>query len=236
MSAATLHRSAGADGAVPMACRDAAPVAAALVPFALAIGAASAAAGLSFLEAIITPALLLAGSAQLAALDLVDSGAGIAVAGATAIVINLRLVLYSTGLRRWFAEAPRWQHLLLAIPLIDQNFLLCEERFAERTDLAWRRRYYLTLSAWLVVTFLVFQAVGFVAGSGLPDGLGLHLAGPLVFAGMLARTVQRSSHLVAAIVSAATIVVAAGLPGGLALPVAAVAGIVVASVATEARS
>ncbi|MEM8905242.1 MAG: AzlC family ABC transporter permease [Actinomycetota bacterium] len=229
MSAATDASERSDAGAARLASRDVAPVAAGLVPFAVAIGAASAANGLSFVEAVLTPAMLLAGSAQLAAVDLWGSGGGLVLVAGTAIVINLRLALYSAGLRRWFEAAPRWQQLLLACTLIDQSFLLCEERFATARDLRWRRTYYVTVSAWLVAVFLLSQAIGHVAGSGVPDGLGLHLAGPLVFAGMLARTVRRGHHLVAAVVAGAVLVATAGLPGGLALPVAAIAGVVAAS-------
>ncbi|MEO1061405.1 MAG: AzlC family ABC transporter permease [Actinomycetota bacterium] len=220
---------------VRLATIDVAPVVAALVPFALAIGAASAANGLSLAEAIVTPALLLAGASQLAAVDLVGAEAAIAVAAGTAIAINLRFALYSTALRRWFEGAPRWQQLLLAVPLIDQNFLLCEDRFDESTGLAWRRRYYLVVSGWMVVAFLAFQVVGYAAGAGLPAGLGLHLGAPLVFAGMLARAAAGRGQLVAAATAGGAVVLVSGLPGGLALPVAALLGVAVAAAMPGAR-
>ena len=228
MSRATASSAPSTDP-VRLATVDVAPIVAALVPFSLAIGAASAANGLGPVEAVVTPALLLAGSAQLAAVDLVGGEAAIAVAAGTAIVINLRLALYSAALRRWFADAPRWQQLLLAVPLIDQNFLLCEDRFDERRDLRWRRRYYLAVSAWLVTVFLSFQAVGYVAGAGLPAELGLHLGAPLVFAGMLARAATTRIHVVAAATAGCAALLLTGLPGGLALPVAALAGVAAAS-------
>lgn len=148
--------------------------------------------------------------------------------------MNLRFVLYSAGLRVWFAGAPRWRTLVFAAALVDQTFMLCERAFATNDDPEWRWRYYATVSAVLVAVFLGLQPLGYLAGNVLPAGAGLEMAAPLVFAGMLATAVRRRVDLFAATVSAVTVVAAAPLPGGLALPLAAVFGLTL-GVSLEAR-
>jgi len=148
------HTASLAPGAARQALKDTLPFAAALIPFAFAIGGASASAGLSAFEAQFGATVLLAGAAQLAAIDLISSGEGMVVTIVMVALINVRFVFYGAGLARWFSEIPLPRRLPLAVPLVDQNFMLCQERFADKPDIAWRQQYYLTSSAVLVGTFL----------------------------------------------------------------------------------
>lgn len=224
---------ATAPAAAALAARDIAPLALAVLPFGLAIGAAVADSELWAPGALAGALLLLAGASQLAVIGLLDDGAGVAIAVSSALLINARFALYSAGLATWFRSEPRWKRLLLAVPLVDQQFLLCQQRFADgepgADDPAWRRTYYLALSAMLVVCFCTGQVIGFTVGSSLPEGAGLALAAPLAFAGMLGMALRSTTNAVAAIAAGATVVMAAGLPGGLSLPVATLVGITAAS-------
>jgi predicted branched-subunit amino acid permease len=116
---------------------DVSPSAVAVIPFAIAIDATAADAEVHPVAGLAGAVLIIAGSAQLAALGLIDSGAGIAVAAGIALMINLRFVLYSARLSHWFADEPRWLRLLLAIPLVDQTFLICERCFIDVDDRVW---------------------------------------------------------------------------------------------------
>lgn len=205
------------------------PLAVPIVPFAFAVGASTAAAGIPLLAGWGGGALLLAGTAQLSATEVLGSGGGLWAAVGIATLVNLRFVFYSAGLRVWFADGPRWRTLLLATALVDQTFVLCERAFARHDDPEWRWRYYVGVSAVLVMTFLSVQPLGYLLGSTLPDGVGLELAAPLVFAGLLAPSIRRPRDILAGSVAALTVVVASPLPGGLALPVAALLGLAVGS-------
>ncbi len=212
---------------------DVAPMMVALLPFALAIGTTAAANGLSLAETLSGAWLILAGAAQLAALGQIGSEAGIAITVTTAAIINLRFVLYGAGASRWFADRPRWQQLLLAIPLVDQNFVAGESRFAEHSDSDWRVRYYLTFTAGLIAAFTAGQVIGYGLGAGVPAALGIHMAGPLVFAGMLAGSLSSRQNRAAGAVAAVVVVIAAGMPASTALPIAIVAGVVAGSNTSE---
>jgi len=219
---------------VRAAVRSTVPLALPVAPFAFAIGSSMATAGIPLVAGWGGEALLLAGTAQLSAIEVLGDGGGLWTAVGIATLVNLRFVLYSAGLRVWFAGAPRWRTLVFAAALVDQTFMLCERAFATNDDPEWRWRYYATVSAVLVAVFLGLQPLGYLAGNVLPAGAGLEMAAPLVFAGMLATAVRRRVDLFAATVSAVTVVAAAPLPGGLALPLAAVFGLTL-GVSLEAR-
>jgi len=208
---------------------DTLPFALALIPFGLAVGGASAAAGLPAATALFGAVVLLAGAGQLAAVDVLGSGGGILPVVLVVGLVNLRFVFYGAGVARWFTGLSLCHRLVLAFPIVDQTFMLCQERFADQPDLDWRRRYYLAVTGLLAGTFVVSQVIAFQLGSGLPPGLGLHLAAPLAFAGMLARAMKGRAEIVAGAVAAALLVAGAGVLGPVALPVAVVAGVAVAA-------
>jgi predicted branched-subunit amino acid permease len=217
---------------------DIAPMIVGLIPFALAIGASAAANGLTLFETVAGAWLLLAGSAQLAAVNLIGADADVWLTIATTAIINLRFVLYGAGVARWFGASPPLRRMLLAIPVVDQSFLLCEQRFTDEHDQRWRTSYYLTLTGSLIAAFVIGQVVGFGVGAGLPAGLGLHLAAPLAFVGMLSKSLANRAGRRAALAAAVGVIAVTALPiawmASLALPVAIAAG-VTASGVTGAR-
>ena len=121
---------------------DAVPFVVAVVPFGLAIGTAGASAGFSLAATMFGGAALLAGASQLAATDVLADGGGLVSLLIVVGLLNVRFVLYGTGVSTWFAGRSRRRRLLLAAPIIDQSFLLCQQRFADVEDETWRERYY----------------------------------------------------------------------------------------------
>lgn len=204
---------------------DALPFAVALIPFGLAVGGTSATIGLSGATALFGAVALLAGAAQLAALEVLGSGGGVLSVAVVAGLVNLRFVFYGAGVAGWFAERPLRRRLLLAFPIVDQTFMLCQRRFADEHDPTWRQRYYLSGTALLGSTFVLSQVVGFNVGANMPGWLGLHLAAPLAFAGMLATAMTTGRDFLAGAVAAVVVVGATGLLGPVTLPLAVVAGV-----------
>ncbi len=200
------------------------PVCVGLAPFALAIGAAISSQGMRPVDGLLGGAFVLGGSAQLAGIDLVGAGAGAATVVVTIALVNLRFALYSASFASWFRTEPLRRRLVMATVLIDQNHALCQAAFAAHTDPTWRRRYYATISLAMLAVFFTMQVVGIRIGAVVPTGLGLHLAGPLVFAGLLAGAWKSNHDLVAGVGAAVLVVAAAPLPNGLALPLGIVIG------------
>jgi predicted branched-subunit amino acid permease len=211
------------------ALRDIAPCVVAIVPFGFAVGSASAAVGLTGFQAVFGAAIMLAGSGQLAAVQTIGRGEGILAVAVIVALVNMRFMFYGAAAARWFEGAGRVRRLLLVYPIVDQTFMLCQQRFETVTDLSWRQRYFVVATAALGGTFVACQAVSFHVGAALPPGAGLHLAAPLVFTGMLAGATRTRRQGLAAAIAAVVVTIGSGVLGPLALPVAAAAGVGVAT-------
>src|SRR5687768_13722153 len=109
--------------ALPHGARPITPAVIGLVPSGIAMGVASAVLGVDRAAAWAGSWLVLAGSAQLAVMQLLDEGAAPLVVISAALMINARFVVYSAGLAEWFPAATRRTRLLLAIPVVDQLYI-----------------------------------------------------------------------------------------------------------------
>jgi predicted branched-subunit amino acid permease len=98
------------------------PWLAGVVPFGLVIGVSAAQADVPTLARWLTGPLIYAGSAQLAAIGMLNAGAAPLVVVAAALVINVRLIFYSATMARHWRGTPRWWQFLAAYLLIDPSF------------------------------------------------------------------------------------------------------------------
>lgn len=228
---AVHHSETASDSARRAALEDTAPFAIALIPFGLAVGGASAAADLSATTALFGAMVLLAGAAQLAAVEVLGDGGGIVSVVVVVGLVNLRFVFYGAGMASWFEGLPLGRRLLLVFPIVDQTFMLCQQRFEVEYDLAWRQRYYLSATALLATAFVGSQVVAYRLGSNFPDGLGLHLAAPLAFAGMLANSMKGRSEVIAGMIAASIVVGGANMLGPVGLPLGVIAGVAAGALA-----
>ncbi|MCB0995351.1 MAG: AzlC family ABC transporter permease [Acidimicrobiales bacterium] len=206
------------------AVKDIMPFTVAIIPFGFAVGTAGAAAGLSLAELMFGAVALLAGAGQLAAIQSIDRGDGIFVVASVVALVNLRFVIYGAGIANWFGRLPLRRRLALAFPVVDQTFLLCQQRFGDDVSLGWRQRYFLTATAVLGGMFVATQALAYQIGASVPDGLGLHLAAPLTFTALFARATSGRKELTAGAVAGCLVVALSAPLGPAALPVAVVLG------------
>ena len=86
--------------------RDGTPFIVMIGPFALLFGVVAAELGLSMGETLGFSALVIAGAAQFATLELLDAGAPVSVAVGTGLAVNLRMALYSASLVPYLGRAP----------------------------------------------------------------------------------------------------------------------------------
>jgi predicted branched-subunit amino acid permease len=206
--------------------RDMVPMTLSVLPFALTIGAVLASSSIGPVEGILSGPLILAGAAQMMAVQMLEDGAAPAVIVLSALLVNLRIILYSTALAPWFRDESLGRRLLLAIPVIDPLYFVTGPRF-ERCDLDRRHRqaYYAGAAGLLVTGWVVAQTAAILAGAQAPDAVGLHLGAPLALAGMLAKSIPTRPALVAALSAGVLVVAGAGLPFNSAVLVAAVGGV-----------
>ncbi len=209
-----------------------APVLPGVVPFGLTAGIAGLDAGLDPLAAFSMSFVIFAGASQLAWAQLVGQDALPLVAVATALIINLRMAMYSASLAPYLEDLPRRWKWGLAYLLTDQAYAVSIARFVREPQAPGRHWYYLgaALPLWLV--WLAATAAGLLLGAGVPPHWQLGFAVPLVFLALLVPAIRDRPSAVAALVGGGVAVLASGLPFNLGLTAGAVSGIA-AGVAAE---
>jgi len=164
-------------------------------------------------------------SAQLAALDLLDRGAGALVVVLTVVVINLRLALYSAAMADPWRGVGSGRRALMAALLVDPSFAVGTEGYARPLSTADRHRFYLGAAVTLWVGWQTLILAGMTLGPVLPMALHLEFAVPLCLIAMVAAKAEEPSDRRAAATAAAVAVATHGLPFGLGLPLAIAAGV-----------
>lgn len=210
--------------------RDVSPLLLGVLPFGLVAGIAAANAGLTLTQAVGMSVIVFAGTSQLAALDLLGRDAHLIVVFVTAVVINLRMMMYSASIAPHFREFAARLKAGLAYLLTDQAYALAiaSYRSEESVD---RVAYYLGAAATLWVVWQIATVVGVLVGTGVPDVWGLEFAAPLVFLALLVPAMEDGPTTVAGLVGGGVAAAAAGLPLNLGLLAGATAGIVAGLIA-----
>jgi Predicted branched-chain amino acid permease (azaleucine resistance) len=203
---------------------DSLPVLLGIIPFGLIAGIAAVEAGLSPAQAIGMSAIVFAGASQLAAIELLGESAPVVVVIVTAVVINLRLLMYSASIAPYLSQLSRVTRTGLAYLLVDQVYAMSIAQYQSDIDRS-RPRYYVGLGLSLWTVWMATTTVGAIVGTGVPESLELSFAVPLVFLALLMPAMKDRGTTVAGVVGGTVGVTAAGLPLNLGLPAGAVAGI-----------
>ena len=199
------------------------PWLAGVTPFGLVIGVSAAQADIPTFAGWLTGPAIYAGSSQVAAIEMLDAGTAPAVIVITALVINLRLILYSGAIAAHWRETPRWWRAMAAYLLIDPSFAVGIDRYQRPGNRAGAHRYYLGGAITLWLTWLLAIGVGATLGTQLPAALHLEFVIPLYLVGelvpKLADRATRRAILTAAVV--AVVAISAPLHLGVVLAIAA---------------
>jgi predicted branched-subunit amino acid permease len=193
----------------------------------LVTGMAMVKAGLGVPLSVLMSLLVFAGSAQLASLPLIVSGAPIWVVWATAICVNLRFVIFSAGWRPYFAHLPRWQRLRLAYFSADLNYVCFMRRFPEPVPGSDQQPYFwggvaVNWAAWQSLSLL-----GIALADLIPPHWGLGFAGTLALIGLTGSLLHDRATWVAAAVAACAAIAAFALPMKLNILVAIAAAVAI---------
>lgn len=184
-----------------------------IAAWGLVTGVAMVKAGLSVPLAVLMSLVVFAGSAQLAALPLIASGAPIWVVWATALCINLRFVIFSAQWRPYFGVLPLRQRLGLAYFCADLNYVAFMKRFPEPQPAPDEQVPFVlggvavNWPAWQIASLL-----GIVLADSVPTHWGLGFAGTVALLGLTYSLLTDRSTWVAAGVAACAAVATFALP------------------------
>ncbi len=195
------------------------------LPFGMVCGVAAVQADLGEAGAIALAGLAFAGSAQAVLTQFLQSGAPLAIAILSGLIVNLRMAVYSATIAPRLAGATRRERLLWAAFLVDQTFLFEEVRHAQGRHRAHALAHYLGLSAVLWPAWVVANALGAFAGARLPAHWQLEFTIPLSFIAMVAPMLRDASQRITAFTGGVAGVLLFALPLKLGLIAACLLGV-----------
>jgi predicted branched-subunit amino acid permease len=211
------------------------PWLAGVTPFGLVIGVSAAQADIPTLAGWLTGPAIYAGSSQVAAIEMLDAGTAPIVVVITALVINLRLILYSGAIAAHWRGTPRWWRAVAAYLLVDPSFAVGIDRYQRPGDSTDAHRYYLGGAITLWIAWLLAIGAGATLGAQLPAALHLEFVIPLYLVGEIVPKLGDRATRRAALTAAAVAVVAISAPLHLGVVFAIVAGLGAALTVTEGK-
>ena len=198
-----------------------------IAAWGLLTGIAMAKSDLPMPLAVLMSLIVFAGSAQLAALPLLTSGAPLWVIWATAFCVNLRFIIFSAGWRQYFAPLPRAQRLRIAYFAADLNFALFMRRFPQPVPVSESVPYFWGGVALNWLAWQIPSLIGLLVGDRIPTQWGLGFAGTMALLALSFSLLQDRATCVAAGVAGAAAVAAYALPLKLNILVAIAAAVAI---------
>jgi len=212
-----------------------------LLPAAILFGVLANQAGLTIGATVGFSVLVIAGSAQFAALQLLSENAAVPLILLASLSVNLRMAMYSASLVPHLGKAPLWQRALVAYLNFDQSYALSVAKYQDEPDWSMPAKvaYFLGVATPLAIIWYVMTLVGVLVGTSIPNEWGLDFILPITFISLFAPMLKTLAHLAAAFTSVFVALLLAGLPSGVGVLIAALCAMAVGvsvEIWTERRS
>lgn len=203
------------------------PLMVGMIPWAVVAGVAMVGAGLSSTQAIGMNVLVFAGSAQLAVLPLFAAKAPLWVMYVTALLVNLRYLIYSAVLAPHFSHLSKPWRAVLSYMTVDGVFALHAGRFRPGDGDRHKHWFYLGGSVLMWVAWQLASLVGIFGGALIPRSWSLEFAATLALIALLMPLLFDRAVVAGAVAAGFVSLAAARLPMNLGILLAVVAGVVV---------
>lgn len=220
--------------------RDATPIFVGLLPTGAVTGIAIAGAGFGYAEAFASSTVMFSGMAQIAVVELVSVRAPLVIVMLTAMMINLRYLLYSATLSTVLRRESFLRRSSLSYFLTDTLFARTISRTTDpdfNPSIFWA--YSMGIGVISVLSWLVGTSLGFFAGDSIPKQVPLDFAVPMMILALLFPVLRSTPMIVAALFGGGVALISAGLPANLSILIGSFSGIVagtaVAIVAQQRR-
>ncbi len=221
--------SATSSSAILRGARGSAPFLLALGPFSFLFGVVATEAGLSVAEVMGFSVLVIAGAAQLTALQLMADQAPTVIVLISALAVNLRMAMYSASLAPWLGAAPLWQRAFAAYLVVDNSYAqsLAQFESAPEMPLGERVRYFFGTMLLVAPGWYIGTLLGALVGREIPEALALDFAVPITFLAIVVPALRTLAHVAAAVTAVVLGLAFSGLPYSLGLLPAAMIAMVV---------
>lgn len=215
------------------------PAAIATGAWALVTAVATLRMGLGPEATLAMSAFVYAGSAQLASMPLIATGAPVWLILLTAAIVNLRFVIFSAGLHPYFRNLTLPRRLLLGYLTGDVPYLLAIRRWGSHVHAApavtsqiW---FYLGLTAANWIVWQSMSVVGVVLADRIPAGWGMDFLGVLALITLVVPGLTDAPSIAGVLVASTVAILARSAPMKLSVLAAVVAGVAAAMLTEMAR-
>ncbi|MFP1751887.1 AzlC family ABC transporter permease [Lonsdalea quercina] len=194
-------------------------------PFSFIVGALSVSMGMSVWQSTAWSCIVIAGSAQMLALNMLKAGASLGVIIFTTFVINLRHVLYSASMAEKVREASLFKKCFISYALTDEVYATTIKKMDEnKSD---KYLFYFTVMSTFWIFWVLADFLGAVIGSSFPDieKYGLDFAMVAAFIAIVVPQIKCQACTVAALVASVSGVLLVIIPCSLGIVVASLLGI-----------
>lgn len=209
--------------------RDGVPFFLVIAPFATLFGVLATESGLSVFETVAFSVAVIAGSAQFAALQLMNENAPLVVVIASALIVNLRMAMYSAALVPYLGPLPLWKRVIAAYFIVDITYAASavdyEKHPAETVEQKFG--YFLGVMTPVCPLWYICAGLGAVLGASIPSENGLDFALPIAFIAMVSPALNTTAHKGAALAACVLALGFVWLPFNLGLIVAALGGMII---------
>jgi branched chain amino acid efflux pump len=201
------------------------PILLGVIPFGMISGIAVTQARIPPVSGFVMSLLVFSGAAFIVALQLIGSGAPALIVLFSALLVNLRFMIYSASLAPLLRNVPAAWKSTLAYVLSDQAYAASINHLTGQptSPIAWLHLLGSGLAMWLA--WQISVAIGILAGARLPASWSLEFTIPLTFLALAVPAIKDRFTAAAALVAAVVAVLASGAPFKLGLVTAAVIGI-----------
>ena len=198
-------------------------------PFGMLFGVVATEAGLSVVETMGFSLLVIAGASQFAAVQLMVEDAPTLIILATALVVNLRMAMYSAALVPHLGSAPLWRRAVASYFLVDQSYAASVVEYERNPSMTVTDKlaYFFGVITPVCPLWYVFTLVGALAGEAIPEAFALDFAVPITFLAVVAPMLKTAAHIAAAVTSVILALALTWMPAGVGLLVAAAAAMAV---------
>jgi predicted branched-subunit amino acid permease len=213
--------------------RDMLPAYPGIFAWGLVTGVAMVKSGLAIPYALLMTFLAYAGSAQLASLPLIAAAAPVWVIGLTALVTNMRFVIYGAAMRTWLTSYSARRRATIGFFTGDFSFVLFMNRVGREGRFAHRDAWLFGMSFSNWIAWQTASVVGIVAASFIPTDWGLQFAGTLALVALVVPLCRERPGAAGALAAGVVALLGHAWPFRAGLLAGVVSGIIVATLVDE---
>lgn len=198
----------------------------------LVAGMAMAQSGMTLWQALGMTFLVFAGSAQLAVLPLMAASAPLWVIFLTAVMVNLRFLIFAAAVAPHFTHVPWFKRVWYGYFNADVTMGFFPQRFPAETlnQSEGKVGFFTGVSYPNWCAWQSGSVAGILLASQIPPSWGIGFAGTLALLAIMIPLIVNSAALAGVVVAGAVAVAAASLPYRLGLLLAVIVGMVVAMI------